>query len=129
MESPQASVATLPVIVVADDLIWSSRLRAAVERAGTTALNARSSTQLSTSLESAPAGSAVIVDLNGRAYDGVEAVRTAADAGHRVLAVGQHEDLEIRKAALAAGAKRVFSYNKLFMDGPRVVTALLEGTL
>jgi DNA-binding NtrC family response regulator len=129
VDSNQTSVATLPVIVVADDLIWSSRLRTSVERAGTTALNARSARELSTTLQSAPAGSAVIVDLNGRAYDGVDAVRTAAVAGHRVLAVGQHEDLQTRKLALAAGAKRVFSYNKLFSDGPAVVAALLEGNL
>jgi DNA-binding NtrC family response regulator len=129
VETSRASVANLPVIVVADDLIWSSRLRAAVERAGTTALGARSALELSASLHSAPAGSAVIVDLNGRAYDAIEAVRQAAAQGHRVLAVGQHEDLETRKQALSAGAKRVFSYNKLFTDGPQVVTALLEGTL
>ena len=35
----------------------------------------------------------------------------------------------LRKAALAAGAKRVLSYNKLFSDGPAVVARLIEGTL
>ena len=129
MESPKTSVASLPVIVVADDLIWSSRLSAAVDRAGSTSVVARSATELVTRLADSPADTPVIVDLNGRAYDGVDAIRAATDAGHRVLAVGQHEDIELRRRALAAGARRVFSYNKLFSDGPAVVTSLLEGNL
>ena len=111
------------VIVVADDLIWASRLRAAVQNAGATA-------GVSTSpVTGEPGGAPVIVDLNGRGYDGVEAVAQAAQDGHRVLAVGQHEDLDLRRRALAAGAVRVFSYKKMFTDGPSVVTALIEGKL
>ncbi|MEX2547035.1 MAG: hypothetical protein WD830_04515 [Chloroflexota bacterium] len=129
MDSPEAQVASLPVIIVADDLIWSSRLRAATERAGTTSLTVRSTKELVDALKGTSAEAAVIVDLNGRAYDGVEAVRFASEAGHRVLAVGQHEDTDLRRRALAAGARRVFSYNKLFSDGPAVVASLLEGKL
>ena len=71
----------------------------------------------------------VVVDLNGHAYDGITAVGVAAEEGHPVIAVGQHEDIELRKRALGAGAIRVFSYNKLFADGPAVITKLLEGEL
>ena len=120
---------TMPVLIVADDLIWSSRLRAAVDRAGTTSVVVRSANELVTGLAGVPAETPVIVDLNGRAYDGVDAVRAASQAGHTVLAVGQHEDLDLRRAALAAGARRVFSYNKLFSDGPNVVAALLADQL
>lgn len=129
METRETIVASVPVIVVADDLIWSSRLRAAVDRAGTTSVVARTALELATALADSPAEAPVIVDLNGRAYDGVEAVRAAAQAEHRVLAVGQHEDIELRRRALAAGARRAFSYNKLFSDGPAVVSSLLEGNL
>lgn len=66
-----------------------------------------------------------VVDLNGRRYDGVEAVASASGTGRPVIAVGQHEDLELRKRALAAGATRVFSYNKFFTDGPSLVEAWL----
>jgi CheY-like chemotaxis protein len=111
------------VIVVADDLIWASRLSAAVKNAGASAVVAKALAE--TESHDAP----VIVDLNGRGYDGVEAVSQAARGGHRVLAVGQHEDLELRKRALAAGAVRVLSYNKMFTDGPNVVAALIEGKL
>ena len=129
MDPSLSPVATLCVLIVADDLIWSSRLRAAVDRAGTTSVPIRSATELDTALAEAPADAPVIVDLNGRAYDGVDAVRTATAAGRRVLAVGQHEDLELRRRALAAGARRVFSYNKLFNDGPNVAAALLDDRL
>ncbi|MDP8904561.1 MAG: hypothetical protein M3N29_04490 [Chloroflexota bacterium] len=100
------------VCVVADDLIWASRLVAAVERAGAAPVR--------------DGGDAVVVDLNGRTYDGVAAVARAAASGRPTIAVGQHEDVALRKRALAAGARRVYSYNKLHADGPRVIAALLE---
>jgi DNA-binding NarL/FixJ family response regulator len=109
------------VAILADDLIWASRLRAAVENAGAQAVTVRSATDVDQPL--------AVIDLSGRGYDGIEAVRTAASAGATVLAVGQHDDIEVRKAALAAGARRVLSYNKLFNDGPAVITRLIEGKL
>jgi len=117
------------IAVLADDLIWSSRLTAAVERSGGRPLRQASTEALGRLLSSEPDVSAVVVDLNGRGYDGVEAVRLAAADGRPVLAVGQHEDLDLRRRALAAGARRVFSYNKLFSDGPQVMSALVEGRL
>jgi hypothetical protein len=101
------------VRVVADDLIWASRLRAAVEKAGATPVPS--------------GGDAAVIDLNGRTYDGVTAVADAVATGVPTIAVGQHEDLALRRRALAAGARRVYSYNKMHSDGPRLVAALLEG--
>ncbi len=101
------------VRVVADDLIWASRLDAAVRRAGATPVR--------------EGGDATIVDLNGRAYDGIAAVAAAVQAGTTVIAVAQHDDSATRKRALTAGARRVFSYNKMFSDGPQVVADLLAG--
>ena len=40
-----------------------------------------------------------------------------------MLAVGQHDDLALRKRALAAGADRVYAYRKLFEDGPATLAA------
>ena len=101
------------VRVVADDLIWASRLTAAVERAGATPVR--------------EGGEVVIVDLGGRAYDGIAAVAAAAVGGNTVIAVTQHDDAATRRRALAAGARRVFSYNKMFSDGPQVVADLVAG--
>ena len=67
----------------------------------------------------------VVVDLTARAYDGLAAIAAALAAGRPVLAVGQHDDTELRKAALAAGADRVHPYRRLFEDGPRQIAAWL----
>jgi hypothetical protein len=68
-----------------------------------------------------------IVDLTARAYEPVPSIELACTAGLRVLAVGQHDDVAQRKAALAAGADRVFAYRKLFEDGPATLQAWLAG--
>ena len=115
------ATAGVGVAVLADDLIWSSRLRAAIANAGAQPVPVKDATDIVSAF--------AVVDLGGRAYDGIAAVRAAAGAGATVLAVGQHDDVELRKAALAAGATRVLSYNKLFSDGPAVITKLIEGTL
>lgn len=117
------------MIVLADDLIWSSRLVEAVKKAGATAVSARTDAELQRALSSATEETPVLIDLNGRAYDALALIEFAAEEGHPVVAVGQHEDIDLRKRALGAGAIRVFSYNKLFTDGPAIVTKLLEGEL
>ncbi len=111
------------VVVLADDLIWSSRLVDAVAAAG----GAPSRVRRIADLEAAIAGGArlAIVDLTARAYDGIAAVSSAAEAGARVLAVGQHDDHALRRSALAAGAERVFAYRKLFEAGPATIEAWL----
>jgi len=109
------------VVVLADDLIWASRLHAAVEHAGGRPVAVKGAGQIS--------GELVVIDLGGRTYDGIGAVRAAASAGATVLAVAQHDDVDVRKAALAAGARRVLSYNKMFSDGPAVMERLMDGTL
>jgi DNA-binding NarL/FixJ family response regulator len=129
VEETALAASRASVLVVADDLIWASRLTAAVDRAGARSQSVRSAEGLAGLLSQESGAAAVIVDLGGRAYDGVEAVRAAAAAGAAVLAVAQHDDRELRRRALAAGALRVLSYNKLFNDGPSVVAALLEGGL
>jgi DNA-binding response OmpR family regulator len=111
------------VLVLADDLIWSTRLIAQVRATGADAAPVRSLAGLD---EGLLAADAVIVDLTARAYDGVAAVQTAADAGRRVLAVGQHDDADLRHRALAAGADRVLAYRKLFDDGPATLSAWLQ---
>jgi len=72
------------------------------------------------SLETAlPEVDRLIVDLTARAYDPIEAIGLGHAAGRGVLAVGQHDDLALRRRALAAGADRVQPYRRMFEDGPR----------
>jgi hypothetical protein len=110
-------------VVLADDLIWATRLLAHLRAAGSEPLHVRSAEAFGPALEGA---SVAVVDLTARAYDGVAAISAAQSAGVRVLAVGQHDDSELRKRALAAGAERVYAYRKLFEDGPATLAAWLS---
>ena len=122
----------LRVIVLADDLIWATRLVGQLRTLGVDPVRVGSADAFATALAApAPAGpegvrpTHAVVDLTARAYDGLAAVRLAAAAGLRVLCVGQHDDHAQRRAALAAGAERVFAYRKLFEDGHATLAAWL----
>jgi ActR/RegA family two-component response regulator len=108
------------VLILADDLIWSTRLADAVAAAGGRPQRIR---QLA-GLEGFRASHA-IVDLTARAYDGVAAIKAIAATGARVVAVGQHDDVPLRRAAQEAGAERVFTYRALFEAGPRTIAKWL----
>ena len=113
------------VAILADDLIWSTRLADGVRAANASPKTVRRLADLETLLADPDRVAFVLVDLTARAYDGVAAIRRASEAGARVVAVGQHDDLPTRKAALEAGAERVYAYRKLFEDGPRTLAAWL----
>ena len=110
------------VAVLAQDLIWQDRLARAVEAAGGEPARAKTAPELDRALVCA---GFAIVDLTARAYDAVAAIERACASGAKVLAVGPHEDVALRKQALIAGAWKVLAYRKLFEDGPAVVTAFL----
>jgi len=114
------------VLVAADDLIWASRLRSAVERAGAVPLAASGATTAT-----GPGGihepQGAVVDLGLKRQDPIALIATLVAAGVPAIAVGQHDDLALRKRALAAGAGRVYSYAKVFRDGPGVIRAWLDG--
>ena len=114
------------MLIVADDLIWASRLRAAAERAGAAPLAVRGRDGLEETLHRDPAPVGAIVDLGARTLDGVAAVDRLASSALPVLAVAQHDDLPLRKRALAAGAERVLSYRKMHADAPAVIAAWLS---
>jgi hypothetical protein len=122
----EVAQAVRTVVVLADDLIWATRLSDAITAAGARPLRARRLVDLVALIGPAGEGTGfAIVDLTARAYDGVEAILAATGAGARVVAVGQHDDTALRKTALAAGAERVFTYRALFEDGPRTLAAWL----
>jgi len=111
------------IAILAQDLIWSDRLARAVEAAG--AVPARSKT--AAEFDAALAGADfAIVDMTATAYDALEAIEHAQSAGARVLAVGQHDDIDLRKRALARGAERVFAYRKMFEDGAGTIAAWMS---
>lgn len=110
------------VAILADDLIWATRLAELVRGAGAIAVPVRSASALEAAL---PGVDRVIIDLTARAYDGIGAIASTSAAGRPVLAVGQHDDRVSRQRALAAGASRVYAYRRLFDDGPRQIGAWL----
>ena len=114
------------MLVAADDLIWASRLRGAVERAGAVPGGGpRAAAAPGPDGGDGPRGA--VVDLGLRGQDATALITALVAAGVPVIAVGQHDDLALRKRALAAGATRVYSYDKLFRDGPDVIRAWLDG--
>jgi DNA-binding NarL/FixJ family response regulator len=123
-----ATEGTRTVAILADDLIWSTRLSEAVQGTGARAMVVRRLADLEQAVGAQPGSphaTDVIVDLTARAYDGVAAIRVAREAGARVIAVGQHDDAAMRRAATAAGAERVFTYRALFDAGPRLLASWL----
>ena len=112
------------VAVLAQDLIWGDRLARAVKAAGAEPVRVTGGRELDAALVDADHA---IVDLVARAYDPVAAITRARSAGARVLAVGPHDDLPLRKLALGAGAERVLAYRKLFEDGPGTLSRWLSG--
>ena len=116
------------IVILADDLIWSTRLIAAVRAAGAEPVAVRTAQALDAALAGGSAGGTglAVVDLTARAYDGIDAIAAAVAADASVLAVGQHDDIALRKRAFAAGAARVLAYRKLADDGPGAIRTWLE---
>lgn len=102
----------LRIAVLADDLIWSTRLVTILRAAGAEPVAVRSLA----AMEDATV-SAAVIDLTARAYDGIAAVRSATDAGRSVVCLAQHDDEALRRAALAAGARSVYPYRTLHEKG------------
>lgn len=113
------------ILVLAEDLIWRDRLIRGATAAGLEARPVPTVAAIEAGVRDG--GRLVVIDLTARGYDGLAAIATAHAAGARVLAVGQHDDHEGRKAALAAGAERVLAYRKLFEDGPATLARWAMG--
>jgi hypothetical protein len=104
------------VAVLADDLIWATRLSEIVRRAGGEPVRLASSALLRAAVSTLDG---CVVDLTSRSYDGIAALLTVATAHVPAVAVGQHDDAEGRRAAHEAGATSVFTYRALFEHGDR----------
>src|SRR5919206_4877906 len=94
------------VVVLAQDLIWQDRLARALESVGASVTRAKTAPELDRALV---CSDALVVDLTARAYDPLAAISRAREAGAPLLAVGQHDDVDLRKRALARGAGKVLA--------------------
>lgn len=120
---------TVPrLLVLADDLIWSTRLEGQGRTLGATVQRFTTPAPLMTALAAEPATPAdlVAIDATARAYDAEAAVRAVAATGARVLALVQHDDPEGRASLIAAGAVRAMPYRALFERGHAILAGLLD---
>ena len=118
----------LSLLVLADDLIWSTRLEGQGRTLGATVQRFTTPAPLMTALAAEPATPAdlVAIDATARAYDAEAAVRAVAATGARVLALVQHDDPEGRASLIAAGAVRAMPYRALFERGHAILAGLLD---
>ena len=104
------------IAVVADDLIWATRLVELVRRAGAEPVPVRRPADLAAALAGA---AGAVVDTSGRVIDPIAALVAARAASVPSLAVAPHDDPALRRDAVAAGASRVVPYRALHERGDR----------
>jgi phage terminase large subunit-like protein len=116
------------LLVLADDLIWATRLEGQGRTLGAAVQRFTTPAPLLAILATHPATPTdlVIIDATARAYDAEAAVRAVAATGARVLALVQHDDPEGRASLIAAGAVRAMPYRALFERGHAILAGLLD---
>jgi hypothetical protein len=116
------------LLVLADDLIWSTRLEGQGRTLGADVQRFTTPAPLIAVLTAHPATPTdlVAIDATARAYDAEAAVRAVAATGARVLALVQHDDPEGRASLIAAGAVRAMPYRVLFERGHAILAGLLD---
>ena len=112
------------VAVLADDLIWATRLAEIIRRAGGEPVRLASAALLRAALSTLDG---CVVDLTARAYDGIVCVAITTTAHVPCIAVGQHDDADERRAAREAGAAKVLAYRTLFEHGDRELGGWVTG--
>jgi hypothetical protein len=116
------------LLVLADDLIWSTRLEGQGRTLGADVQRFTTPAPLITALAAHPAAPTdlVAIDATARTYDAEAAVRAVAATGARVLALVQHDDPEGRASLITAGAVRAMPYRALFERGHAILAGLLD---
>jgi len=116
------------LLVLADDLIWATRLEGQGRTLGAEVHRFTTPAQLLAVLATHPATPTdlVAIDATARAYDAEAVVREASATGARVLALVQHDDPEGRASLIAAGAVRAMPYRALFERGHAILAGLLD---
>ena len=109
------------ILVVVNDLFFGERLQIALRHLGLT----HELVDLSNTPAPAvhPNTELAIVDLEA-GEPALHTIRSASQAGVKVLAFGPHTDLALRQGALAAGATQVVAKSKLTTSLPELIAAL-----
>jgi hypothetical protein len=112
--------------ILADDLIWATRLAGQGRTLGAAVVTLNGISDLEALVARGPLSDhdLIAIDTTTRKFDPQAAVRAAAGAG-RTLALAQHDDPALRAALLEAGALRVMPYRALFERGHAILAELL----
>jgi len=111
-----------PVIVLVDDLMFESRIRATAEAVGCALEVVRTHESLAARLAASP-GATVIVDLNAEGTDVIEAIRVTRrmPAPPRTYAYLSHVQVELGQAAQEAGADEVMARSQFVKRLPELL--------
>ena len=116
------------LLVLADDLIWATRLEGQGRTLGADVQRFTTPAPLVAALAAHPATPTdlVAIDATARTYDAEAAIRAVTATGARVLALVQHDDPEGRARLIDAGAVRALPYRALFERGHAILAGLLD---
>ncbi len=112
------------VAIIVSDLMFQSRIEAAVRAAGMTPVVAMTSDEAKRAIEEQP--ELAVVDLHASGIDVSSAIRTAKAAGLPVLAFGRHTDAAALRAAREAGADRVVARSQLVEELEELIASLVS---
>jgi hypothetical protein len=113
--------------ILADDLIWATRLAGQGRTLGARVVTLNGISDLEALVARGVLGGSdlIAIDTTARGFDPAAAVRAAASVG-RTLARAQHDDPALRAPLLEAGALRVLPYRALFERGHAILAELLD---
>jgi len=113
--------------ILADDLIWATRLAGQGRTLGAAVVTLNGISDLEALVARGVLGGSdlIAIDTTARGFDPAAAVRAAASVG-RTLALAQHDDPALRATLLEAGALRVMPYRALFERGHAILAELLD---
>ena len=114
--------ATVAIIVV--DLMFQSRIRAAVEQLGMEPRVADVAPAANIAVAARPA--LVVIDLHAAGIDVPAVIRAAKAVGSKVLAFGRHTEPATLRAAREAGADSVVARSQLVEELPELLRRLVE---
>jgi len=110
------------VMAVVDDLLFSSKIRAAAEAAGATIFFARGRDTVAGAVRD-KAPELILIDLEGRSGDAIETIRlmrAEAGVGTRIIGFGSHVNVERLEAAKQAGCNQALARSAFVNILPRL---------
>ncbi len=113
---------TATVAIIVADLMFQSRIRLAAQALGLETTIGDSATAAGLAIAAHP--EIAVVDLHAPGIDAPALIRSAKDAGARVLAFGRHTEPAVLRAAREAGADAVVARSQLVEELPKLLEAL-----